>query len=122
MPLRMRKAQAHTRPTAQHHGTARRGLASRGTISASLEGSPPRSLEAQLTSISLKAPSAEAPPPPAGPRHGANTTSLKTTLGRLGQQPNHPTGQGTFTRQLLHSMGRGQTVSAGVDRHAAQRM
>ena len=51
-----------------------RGLTSRGAISASLEGSLPRPLDAQANSTSLEAPSAE---PPTDSRHGGNSASLE---------------------------------------------
>ena len=47
-----------------------RGLTSRGAISASLEGSLPRPLDARANSASLEAPSAK---PYADPQHGGNS-------------------------------------------------
>ena len=79
----------HTQPTAQPF----RGLASHGGNSASLEGSPPRPLEAQANSASPKTHLAE---PSAGPRRGGNSASLETPLGGLWQRPNHLTGRGAF--------------------------
>ena len=78
-----------------------RGLASRGATSAPLEGPPPRPLEAKAISNSL-----EGRPP--GPLDAwTDSTSLETALGRPERQPNHLTGRGAFTCQLLHDMGRG---------------
>jgi len=51
-----------------------RGLTSRGAISASLEGSLPRPLDAQAISASLEAPSAE---PSTDPQHGGNSASIE---------------------------------------------
>ena len=72
-------------------------------ISDSLEGHPSGPLDARMDSASLEAPSAE---PPMRPRHRSNLRLVRDCPRWTGVVAQPPDGTGAFTRQLLHGMGR----------------
>ena len=92
-----------------------RGSAGQGAASNSLEGRPPRPLDARTDSASLEAPLAETS---TGPRHGHNLRLVSDHPRWAGAASQPLDRTSAVIAQPLHSIGGGsQMVSGGLSRH-----
>ena len=119
-PLQVRKAQATLGPQPSTMVRPLRCLAGCGAISALLEDSPPRPLEAKAISASLETPSAE---PPVGPRHGRKLRLAQDHPRQTGAAAQPPDGIGRINSPTTPRHGAGlrwcRAASAGVGHHVA---